>query len=233
MRVLVSVFSLFFFVNVYSQSADFYGRVDAFFGRVVKDGRVAYAELKTNRAELDALVLDVSQMRIAPAEKTQLKAFYINAYNLLVIKQVVDLYPIESPLKVKGFFDGISHSVMGTLLTLDQLEKEVLYAKFPDPRLHFVLVCAAKGCPPISGYSYKPATLNEQLNARTTEVLNMDWFIRVDTKNTTVSQIFGWYEADFLARAASVQAFINLYRTEKISERGQVKFYNYDWSLNE
>ncbi len=218
----------FSIVSLKAQS--FFDRADAFFAENVKDGRVAYASIKENPATLNALVQEIAKLDLSNKRVSGdfMKAFYINAYNILVIKQVVDLYPIYGPLKVDGFFTGIKNTVMGQEMTLDELEKGNLYVQFPDPRLHFVLVCAAKGCPPVGGFSYKPDNLENQLTERTKDVLNLDWFIRVNGKKTEISQLFDWYTKDF----GDSKEFINKYRTKKLTESSKISYYEYDWSLN-
>ena len=217
-----------------AEAQTFFERAELFFSKYVSDGLVDYRRIKKEPRLLNELVthiaqLDLSNKRVTPE---YLKAFYINTYNILVIKQVVDLYPIEGPLKVPDFFNGIKHTVMGNQMTLDELEKGTLYKQFPDPRLHFVLVCAAKGCPPLVSYSYKPEALDRQLTNRTREVLNLDWFIRVNRKKAEVSQIFSWYRDDFVQSSGSVITFINQYRDKKLSENMTIDHYEYDWSLN-
>lgn len=233
MRYLV-IFGLYLLTHAgFAQS--FFDQANDFFAKNVKDGMVNYAAIKEDPAELRGLVrhiaeLDLSNRRVTPEF---LKAFYINAYNLLVIKQVVDLYPIEGPLKVDGFFNGIKHKVMGKPMTLDELEKGTLYQQFPDPRLHFVLVCAAKGCPPLVARSYQPDGLDNQLTDRTRAVLNLDWFIVVNNRQTEVSQIFSWYKDDFVKASGSVVDYINHYRDKAIPSDAALNYYEYDWSLNE
>lgn len=214
---------------------NFFQDADDFFSKYVSDGRVAYAELKKNPSDVNALAKQIAELNLNNKRVTEdfMKAFYVNAYNILVIKQVVDRYPIYGPLKVDGFFDRVSHDVMGKKLTLNQLEKEVLYAQFPDPRLHFVLVCAAKGCPPVASFAYKPGGLNEALDDRTRHVLNLEGFIRVKKKRVELSQIFDWYNADFERTSDSEIAFINKYRDQKIDSKVSLSYYQYDWSLNE
>lgn len=216
-------------------TGSFFEKADAFFSEYVVEGKVDYQEIKKNGRKLDELVreiaeLDLSNKRVTPEF---LKAFYINAYNILVIKQVVGRYPIESPMDIEGFFNGITHEVMGDEMTLDELEKEILYEQFPDAKLHFVLVCAAKGCPPLASYSYQPDKLEKQLMERTGKVMNLDWFIRVKENRVEISPIFSWYREDFVNSAKSVREFINLYRNKKIEENKEISFYEYDWSLNE
>ncbi|MEP4535366.1 MAG: DUF547 domain-containing protein [Cyclobacteriaceae bacterium] len=214
---------------------NFFQEADDFFVKYASDGRVDYAELKENPADLNALVTQIAELNLNNKRVTAdfMKAFYINAYNILVIKQVVDRYPIYGPLKVDGFFDGISHKVMGKELTLNQLEKETLYTQFPDPRLHFVLVCAAKGCPPIAPFAYTPTGLSKALDDRTRYVLNLEGFIRVKKKRVELSQIFDWYKTDFERTSDSDIAFINKYRDQKIDLKTSLGYYQYDWSLNE
>lgn len=228
-------FSIFFFLTVSLSAQTFFEKTDLFFSKYVDEGNVNYSLIKKEPKQLKELVneianLDLSNKRVTPE---YLKAFYINAYNLLVIKQVVDLYPIEGPLKVDGFFDGTQYKVMGEDMTLDRLEKEILYQQFPDPRLHFVLVCAAKGCPPLAEYSYKPTVLEKQLTDRTRTVLNLDWFIRVNNKRVEISQLFDWYKGDFTKSNSTVVSYINKYKTNKIDERRSFGYYEYDWSLND
>ncbi len=231
MKHFVFLFTFVAAISAYSQTS-FFDRADAFFKKNVTEGRVNYAGIKKNTAELNGIVKEIESMRLTDADP-KLKAFLINAYNLLVIKQVVDLYPIKGPLTVDGFFNKTAFKVMGISMTLDQLEKGTLYKKFPDPRLHFVLVCAAKGCPPLVNYSYKAEILEQQLTGRTQQVLDLDWFIRVKDSKVEISQIFTWYEADFLSKASTVPGYINTYRSKKINEKSSLAFYEYDWLLNE
>jgi len=142
--------------------------------------------------------------------------FYINAYNLLVIKSVVDAYPMSSPQAVGG--DKKKHRVAGELYTLNQFENSVLREKFDDSRVHFALVCAAKRCPPLSKEAFTPARLDSQLNQFTRRVLNDRIFVQVGAEKRVahLSQIFQWYQKDFIQTQNTVIDFIDRFREEKI-----------------
>ena len=159
-----------------------------------------------------------------------LKAFEINAYNILVIKGIVDRYPVESPLTIAGFFDGNKYRVGGELMTLNDLEKKRLLPRTQDARLHFVLVCAAIGCPPLADFAYTPDGLDQVLASRTHQVLNDDNFLRPQGSSVLFSKIFKWYKSDFTT-AGSVWDYINQYRDPSLNP-GPVQYYSYDWSLN-
>ena len=71
-------------------SAFFFPRADKFFNSVVKNDMVNYAAIKDNPVELNSLVMEIARFDLAavPDPETR-KAFWINAYNILVIHAVV------------------------------------------------------------------------------------------------------------------------------------------------
>jgi|GEM_PF-4633932 len=59
------------------------------------------------------LVQQVAAQELASLSDNERKAFLINAYNILVIKGVIDHYPIGSVQDVAGFFDRKRYVVAG------------------------------------------------------------------------------------------------------------------------
>ncbi len=234
--MMKTVFALLLIANILNAAAqplDFFKSADEFLQESIENGLVKYQYIKDNPAKLNALINQIETYLIVGKEPEVQKAFFTNAYNILVIKQIVNNYPLFGPLKLDGFFDKKTFIVAGQKMTLDQLEKEVLFAAFPDPRLHFVLVCAAVGCPPISDYAFTPDSMEVQLERKTTEVLNINWYIRVYKTNTQVSEVFRWYEKDFVNDTTDIKDYINKYRELKIPESHKLNHYEYDWSLND
>ncbi|MBI1289379.1 MAG: DUF547 domain-containing protein [Flavobacteriales bacterium] len=225
MKTLFPFFLLLFsFFSVHAQE------FNSFFSENVKDGLVDYSGIKKNPTELNTLLKAIAN---AAAKKgDDQKAFLINAYNTFVIKGIVDHYPVEGPLKVDGFFDKQTFNLRGKQVTLNQLEKEMLMKQFPDPRLHFVLVCAAKGCPKLASFAYNGKELETQLESQTRAIINDPDFIHLSGSNAQVSQIFDWYAADFGGKD-HVIPFIQKYLLKKIKLNPKYSFYEYDWSLNE
>ena len=222
-----------FLQGIVAQDTDtFINKADAFFKTYITNGKVEYRALHEEPDILAELMEMMKQVDISDATANTYQAFWINAYNLQVIQGVVENYPLKSPLDVDGFFDKEKHQIAGMEVTLNQIENELLRAKFPnEPRFHFVLVCAGLGCPPIIKKAYRSSTLDEQLKTQTELAINNPKFIRVEGDEVKVSQIFEWYKSDF-EQAGGVVAFINTYRTEKIPIDSEVGYYPYDWTLN-
>ncbi|MBC7571766.1 MAG: DUF547 domain-containing protein [Spirosoma sp.] len=207
---------------------------DSFLQAHVYDGRVDYATLKKDPAAINKLYGQIGAMNLSGASAGEKKAFYINAYNLAVIHQVVEAYPIKSPMDVPGFFDKKQQKIAGESLTLNELEKEKLLKPYNDARVHFAVVCAAKGCPVIDNNAFTAQNLDAQLDARAKLALNSSYFIRVNSgkKSVDVSKIFEWYADDFTKGGKSILAYINGFRQQDIPGNYKVGTYDYDWSLN-
>ncbi len=233
--LFLSILFLCITSTTYAQkTSDFFSKADAFFKENVKDGLVDYKGIHDNPATLNALVEMAGQLSVSKDKADEYQAFWINGYNLIVIKGIVENYPIKSPMDIGGFFDKEKGNIGGTKITLNAIENELLRGNFPDePRFHFVLVCGALGCPPIIDEAYMPATLNRQLEEQTKKALNDPNFIRVDNKKVKVSQIFEWYATDFTKDGQSIVDFINACRAEKLPDGAKVSYYEYDWTLNE
>ena len=236
-NVIKTLILILSFTNLtYAQQhidANFFNQVDAFLKAHVEDGKVAYDQLQDN-PELQSLVTTVEKADINNLDALTTQAFLINAYNLLVIDGAVEAFPISSVLKVNGFFDAKKRLVAGNKMTLNQLEKDRLLKAYGDPRFHFVLVCGALGCPPITDFAYRPELLEAQLVQQTKAALNDPTFIKVNAsaKTASISQIFEWYSSDFGGGKEAARKFINQYREEAIPEDYKINFYTYDWSLN-
>jgi len=233
--LLVSLLPFVYSIG-YSQSNpdEFFSKADIFFKQYVKEGNIDYTALQTNRPILDSLSRLIGVLDISRQPEVVRKAYWINVYNVLVIKSVVDNYPITSPKDVPGFFDNAKHKIGGELLTLNEIEKDILLKNFKDGRLHFALVCGARGCPPITSFAYTPALLDSQLDIQIRSALNDPQFIRLDHagKEVELSEIFNWYESDFTSEQGTVLKFINNYKTTSIPENYSIRYYPYDWSLN-
>ena len=235
-KILFSCGMILSLVNVgFSQhNESFFERYDQFLTTYTKEGGIDFDRLKLQPEILNEVYEAIGNINLEGKSPAFKKAFLINAYNILVIKQEQVFYPIKSPNEVNGFFDNITHIVAGKEYTLDGLEKQFLLKEFPDPRVHLVLVCGAKGCPKLLNKAYRPERLDEQIDEQVKTILNDPEFLIVnkDQSEISLSEIFKWYKDDFTENDSDVLDFINRYRIEKLSKESAVSFYAYDWSIN-
>ncbi len=210
---------------------------------VGSQGRVNYAELKSDPGMLEAY-LDLLAVN-APDDKATFQtglAFWINAYNALTIKGVLDHYPTTSVRKIKpfaGFFSRIKFQVGGRSYTLNDIEHDIIRYEFGDPRIHFALVCASLGCPILENRAFFPETLEGRLDNATANFINNPEKVRLDRENGVLylSQIFEWFAEDFEDTHGSVIDFIAEYLPEADTtflkeQEIQIQYVQYDWRLN-
>lgn len=231
---LILTLLMFNFSNAQGLS-DFFAKTTVFLKQHVDHHKVAYSVIQKNKTELEILIQQIATTDLTSENEESKKAFFINAYNLIMIKSIVEKYPVKSPLDISGVFDKNQHVIAGMKLTLNDLENKMLRAKYNDARIHFVLVCGANGCPPITNFAYVPEKLENQLNEQTKAAINNPSFIKINTssKKISVSQIFEWYKDDFITKNSSLITFLNAYLSSPIDEKYRLSYYNYDWSLNE
>ncbi|MFD2726964.1 DUF547 domain-containing protein [Hyunsoonleella rubra] len=211
----------------------FFNKADAFFKANVANGSVAYDNIHKDPSQLNEVLKIAEGISVSKDNAKNYQAFWINAYNLSVIKGLIDKYPTKSPLDNAGFFDKTKHSVGGKNITLNDIEHKLLRGNFAEPRFHFVLVCGAVGCPPLINKAYMPDTLDTQLETQTKKAINGD-FIRVNSKKNRVqvSQIMEWYKEDFKTKDTDEIDFINQYRTEKLEGKWKLSYFPYNWTIN-
>lgn len=203
-------------------------------------GRVNYKKLKVNRQEFDIFIKQIEQVNLSEMTENEKKAFWINAYNAVTLKVVLDAYPVKGIRRINfGLVWNIPRSVAKTKISLGDIEHKIL-RPLGDPRIHFAINCASIGCPELSNEPFYPQVLDEKLDSETRKFVNDSKKVRLDQKNNTLyySAIFDWFEEDFLVEHESVESFIVNYLNEQdkaFLDINSVKLQvlEYDWGLNE
>jgi hypothetical protein len=172
-------------------------------------------------------------------------AFWINAYNLLAIKTIVDRYPIASIRDGGNFLFPIwkkdAGEVGGRSYSLDEIEHGILRRDFAEPRIHFALVCASVSCPDLRREPFVAGRLDAQFDDQVRSFLShrgKGLAPGPDEGGARVSKIFDWFEDDF-APVGGVAAFI-LARADSATRKevegltdADLSYLSYDWSLND
>ncbi|MEM9052539.1 MAG: DUF547 domain-containing protein [Bacteroidota bacterium] len=209
--------------------------VDHLLSSFVKDGLVDYQGISMAKQELDKLCLDIGSQPFNFDSDEEQKAFLINAYNVYVIKQVIDNLPIQSPQEKPKFFTEEKFQIGGgKKISLNQLEKEVIFKRYNDPRLHFALVCAAQGCPQIRPEAYTKENLESLLEDQSKRALNDMAFLeyKSEENSLSISKIFDWYRSDFGTNQQDRIGFVNKYLQTPIPSNAKITYLKYDWTLN-
>lgn len=178
---------------------------------------------------------DVARRDLSAATRDEQLAFYLNAYNLITLRQVLDRLreapnwpgPVSLRDKVR-FFLLQRHRVAGVYRSLLGLENRVIRHRYREPRIHFALNCASNSCPHLPGALFHAETLESDLEALAAAFITSSEVHYDASRNVlTLSPLFKWYRRDF---RPSVQAFIARYRY--VPSDALITYRDYDWRLN-
>lgn len=212
----------------------------------VEEGFVSYHTLERAPSRLDAyldLLAEVNEESFNSWTEPEQITYLINLYNAWTLRLILDHYPIESIRKIGNIFSGPWDqkivSLFGEKTTLNKIEHDILRENYDEPRVHFALVCAAKGCPPLRAEPYDPERLEEQLEEQGRIFMGDEEKNYIDFEKNIfyLSPIFKWFKKDFLKNSDSLIDYVAPYFPEETSSKIQdqkykVKFTYYDWSLN-
>jgi len=233
-------------------------------GFVNEQGEVDYAGLRAESEALDRYYYQVaryspdSNPELFPTEADRL-AYWINGYNAAVLSAVVRRDSLDSVLDVgppfpffflprqSGFFVFQRVWLGDESTSLWSVENRIR-KRFKDPRVHFALNCASRGCPRLPRTPFRAEQLDARLDRETREFVSEPRNVRIDDAERAVylSAIFDWYRSDFLEWLAerfpdttpTLLAYVTLYATpEQASALSraasyEVRFVPYDWGLN-
>ncbi len=172
----------------------------------------------------------------------QKRAFWINVYNIMAVKMVVDHYPVDSIKDAGDLFGSVWKKTVGVVggkeVTLHEIEHEIL-RKMGDPRIHAAIVCASVSCPDLRTEAYRVDRLDPQLDDQLRRFLeNKGKGLQTNHKNGRIllSKIFDWFEDDFEPQGG-VLPFLTRYAPEPdrpLLKNGdaEVSYLDYNWDLN-
>ncbi|MBK8915368.1 MAG: VTT domain-containing protein [Phycisphaerales bacterium] len=208
---------------------------------VSKGGWVDYEGLKADSAILDAYIASLEKAPFDSLGRDEKLALLINAYNASTLRLILDHYPVKS---VKDIPDAKRWAdkrwkVAGGTWSLNQIEHEQIRPKFREPRVHFALVCAAIGCPPLRAEAYTGARLGTQLADQTQYVHTHDRWFRFDSKSDVVklTKLYDWYGDDFKQVAGTLLAYVGTHSKDlqaalDAKKPPRIEWLDYDWRIN-
>ncbi len=177
--------------------------------------------------------------------RSEQMAYWINFYNALTVKVVLDAYPVDS---IKEIHEGViplegpwgdTHArVTDKPLTLNQIEHGILRPIWREKRIHYAVNCAAYACPHLIETAFTAANTESLLEAGARAYVNSPRGVDVvDDDFMVLSSIYRWYAEDFGGTEEAVIQHLIEYADDELSEfltgfDGVIE-YAYDWRLNE
>ena len=195
-----------------------------------------------DRASLDHYLAYLAGIDPRGYSRREQMAYWINLYNALTVRLILDHYPVKSIRKLgEGFFsfgpwDDDIVTVAGQRLTLNDIEHRILRPIWKDKRIHYVVNCASMGCPDLAAAAYTGANVDRLLDNAARRFINQAKGVRFEGGSLHLSKIYDWYAVDF-GNHQELMSHLHQYAHGKSKEQlatfnGRVR-YDYDWDLND
>ncbi len=206
--------------------------------------RVAYASVtETDRKLLEGYIDALTAIPISAYNRDQQRAYWINLYNAVTVRVVLDHYPVKSIRQIKPHVFSIGPwrkkriSVEGIELSLDDIEHRILRPIWRDPRLHYALNCASIGCPNLLEQAFTAANSETLLTQAAYAYINNARGAELRNGRLVVSSIYKWYKEDFGDTDQGVIDHLRRYAEPALSARlreiKRIAADRYDWALND
>jgi len=244
---------ILFSMSSYAESVEF-TRLGQMLHRYIRNGLVDYQGIQKSTELFNQALDQFQNVRDSDYKnwtRNEQEAFWINAYNITVVKTIIEHYPLQKALtwkailypsnsiqQIPNVWNRPALEVFGEKVSLNHIEHEILRKEFQEPRIHFALVCASLGCPVLRSEPYLADKLDLQLNDQISAFLADPKKFRYnpDADTLYLSPIFKWFKKDF-EQVGGITSFLNVHLPgdvgKSISGKTKIKWLDYDWSLNE
>jgi hypothetical protein len=209
---------------------------------VAADGFVRYKGFIQDSAELNRYLrlLETAHPSDKGWSREEQMAYWINAYNAYTVDLIVRNYPTESIKDIKrgvAFVNSVWDikfiKIQGFTYDLNNIEHNILRPVFKDARIHAAVNCASYSCPKLLNEAYTAKNLEKQLDSSMRSFVNDPLRNQITAEQAKISEIFKWFKGDFERDAGSVRAYLNRYADTKLTDKTDISYLDYLWSLNE
>ena len=206
--------------------------------------RFDYAGLQASAvdtANLAKYIKHLSGQTPSTMARNEAMAYWANLYNALTVQVVAQNYPMGSIRDIKsggrkGPWRRKLVTIEGKMLTLDNIEHDIMRPTFNTPLVHYMVNCASIGCPNLKAVPWQAQTLDADLAAAARAYINSPRGVKILGGKVSASKIYKWFKKDFGNNAAGVLAHMRRYANadlrNKLDGHTKIDKYTYDWGVN-
>jgi len=227
-----------------------HGRWQGFIAAYVGKGadginRVAYGHVTAiDRQSLAGYITGLEATPVSRLNRPEQLAFWINLYNALTVKVVLDHFPVASirdidispGLLADGPWGRPLATVEGQPVSLDDIEHRILRPIWKDPRIHYGLNCASLGCPNLPLAAVTAENAEALLTQAARDYVNHPRGVSVGDGPLIVSSLYDWYRDDFGGTDETVIAHLKRFAEGatkgRLDAARRIDGYSYDWAVN-
>ena len=179
---------------------------------------------------------DLENIDLRKYNRREQHAYWLNLYNALMVRLVLDHYPVKSINEIDGAMDNALVRVAGKHLSLNDIEHRILIPIWKDHKTHFGISCASVSCPNVLTQAFTSSNVNPMLEKAGHDYINHARGVYLKNGKMQASSMFNWYREDFAKDDKTMLKVFAHYADDRLALyllgfQGEID-YVYDWSLN-
>lgn len=201
---------------------------------------------KQSKKQLNAYIKQLTEIKISQYNRNEQQAYWINLYNALTVRLILNAYPVDSIKSVKLMkfsfkefspWDRELVTINQVNFTLNNIEHKILRKHWSEPRIHYAINCASISCPNLANRAYTAKDIDIQLDHAAKAYINHLRAVQLSTPTTLLlSSIYQWYGDDFGGGKKAIISHLIKYAEQPLAKKlegfsGNIK-YQYNWKLN-
>jgi Protein of unknown function, DUF547 len=226
---------------------DVWGRLLATYLRRDQAGAMLFAYPAVSAADrgaLDSYIAGLAALPIRHFRREEQLPYWINLYNALTVRLVLQRWPVRDVRDIDispGLFSVGPWAaklvrIEGQEVSLADIEHRILRPIWRDPRIHYALCCAARGCPDLQPEPFMAQSIEKQLDAAALQFINSRRAVWIDNNLLYTSSLYEWYGSDFGHDDRAVIRHLMAYAEPDLAMRLQfyrrITGHDFDWTVN-
>ena len=173
----------------------------------------------------------LASLPISNYNKNEQFAYWVNVYNALTVKVILDHYPVESIRDIdlssgwfsSGPWDKKLLTIEDVEVSLNDIEHRILRPIWKDPRIHYVVNCASVGCPNLQRKALTAQTAEALLEDAARSYINDPRGVEITEDGVVLSSIYYWFAEDFGDTQDALWEHLLAYADPELAQDGSLK----------
>lgn len=210
-----------------------FNETQTFFSTDSPSGLYHYENLSHHQPKIDTIIAHYLQINTSEVSTNFRKAYFLNLYELLFMKQLANHYPTHYITDINDFFSKKVITLDNKEYSLNTLRIEKIKPLFQQPDYLLLIPYGGYSDHNFDGMAFKEHNFEIQKSRKLGSILNHPTYIRVKPKSKLIllPELFNWFKNEFKSEE-EIRKFINTYRTSPLPESYNIQYYPWSWKID-
>lgn len=237
MKLIIAIFIPFLLLSCtsskdHNEEHSIFNETQSFFSIDSPSGLYHYEDLSHHQLKIDTIITHYLQISLENVSTNFRKAYYLNLYELLFMKQLANNYPTHYITDIDDIFTKKIITLENKRYSLNTLRIEKIKPLFQQPDYLLLIPYGGYSDHNFDGTAFKEHNFESQKSRKLTSILNHPSYIRVKPKSELIMlpELFKWFKNEFNSEK-DIRNLINTYRATPLPTSYDIQHYPWSWKI--